>query len=101
MNTGQSMYEWKDMPWRKIERQVFKLQKCIYQASRRGDTMVEGIAMKTGGFSTNIATTRKQSLTTFTSNSGADHNSQFAEEPCARTTRKHGFEAGRGGDPLA
>lgn len=37
MNTGQPMYEWKDLPWRKIERQVFKLQKRIYQASRRGD----------------------------------------------------------------
>lgn len=38
MNTGQPMYEWKDLPWRKIEQQVFKLQKRIYQASRRGDT---------------------------------------------------------------
>jgi RNA-directed DNA polymerase len=32
------MYKWQDLPWRKIERQVFKLQKRIYQASRRGDT---------------------------------------------------------------
>lgn len=31
------VYEWKDLPWRKIERVVFKLQKRIYQASRRGD----------------------------------------------------------------
>ena len=31
------MYEWKNLPWRKIERQVFKLQKRIYQAERRGD----------------------------------------------------------------
>jgi RNA-directed DNA polymerase len=31
------MYEWKGLPWRKIERNVFKLQKRIYQASRRGD----------------------------------------------------------------
>ena len=38
MNTGQPMYEWKDLPWHRIERQVFKLQKRIYQASRRGDT---------------------------------------------------------------
>lgn len=30
-------YEWKDLPWRKLERKVFKLQKRIYQASRRGD----------------------------------------------------------------
>jgi hypothetical protein len=28
--------------------------------------------------------TRKQSLTISQLNSGADHNSQFAEEPCAR-----------------
>src|SRR5918996_310739 len=31
------MYAWQDLPWRKIERTVFKLQKRIYQASRRGD----------------------------------------------------------------
>jgi len=30
-------YEWKDIPWRDIERNVFKLQKRIYQASGRGD----------------------------------------------------------------
>ena len=33
MSTDQPMYEWKDIPWRKIERNVFKLQKRIYQAS--------------------------------------------------------------------
>jgi RNA-directed DNA polymerase len=32
------MYEWQDLPWKKIERAVFKLQKRIYQASQRGDT---------------------------------------------------------------
>lgn len=38
MNTDhQPMYEWKDLPWRTIERSVFKLQKRIYQASQRGD----------------------------------------------------------------
>jgi RNA-directed DNA polymerase len=31
------MYAWQDIPWRKIERAVFKLQKRIYQASRRDD----------------------------------------------------------------
>lgn len=31
------MYEWKDLPWREYERKVFKLQKRIYQAARRGD----------------------------------------------------------------
>ena len=31
------MYEWKTLPWRKLERRVFKLQKRIYQASQRGD----------------------------------------------------------------
>lgn len=30
-------HEWKDIPWRKLERIVFKLQKRIYQASQRGD----------------------------------------------------------------
>ncbi len=31
------MYKWKDIPWRKLERVVFKLQKRIYQASRCGN----------------------------------------------------------------
>ncbi len=31
------MYKWKDIPWRKLERNVFKLQKRICRASRRGD----------------------------------------------------------------
>lgn len=30
-------YEWKDLPWRKIQRSVWKLQKRIYRASQRGD----------------------------------------------------------------
>jgi hypothetical protein len=33
----QPLYEWKALPWRKIERSVFKLQKRIYQASLRDD----------------------------------------------------------------
>lgn len=38
MNTAKRpMYEWQDLPWKKIERNVFKLQKRIYQASLRGD----------------------------------------------------------------
>jgi len=32
-----SAYEWKDLDWRAIERQTFKLQKRIYRASSRGD----------------------------------------------------------------
>jgi len=31
-------YEWKTMPWRKIEGSVFKLQRRIYQATSRGET---------------------------------------------------------------
>jgi len=30
-------YEWKALPWRKLERTVCKLQKRIFRASRRGD----------------------------------------------------------------
>lgn len=30
------MDKWKDIPWKKIEREVFKLQKRIYQASQEG-----------------------------------------------------------------
>jgi RNA-directed DNA polymerase len=38
MNTACSpMYEWKDLPWKQYERQIFKLQKRIYQASCRGN----------------------------------------------------------------
>lgn len=29
--------EWKDIPWRKLEKRVYKLQKRIYKASQRGD----------------------------------------------------------------
>jgi RNA-directed DNA polymerase len=32
------VYEWNDLPWKAIEKRVFKLQKRIYQASLRGDT---------------------------------------------------------------
>ncbi len=31
------MMEWKNIPWRKLERRVFKLQKRIFKASQRGD----------------------------------------------------------------
>jgi RNA-directed DNA polymerase len=31
------MYAWQDIPWCKVEREVFKLQQRIYQASCRGD----------------------------------------------------------------
>ena len=39
MSTGEPrpMYEWETLPWRTLERGVFKLQKRIYQASCRGD----------------------------------------------------------------
>ena len=30
-------YGWSDIPWRKLERCVFKLQKRVYKASQRGD----------------------------------------------------------------
>ena len=38
MNTANTlMYEWKEIPWRKLEVQIFKLQKRIYRASERDD----------------------------------------------------------------
>jgi RNA-directed DNA polymerase len=41
MNTDQHpMYEWNTLPWRRIERSVFKLQKRIYQASQRNDRVL-------------------------------------------------------------
>ncbi|MEG4942172.1 group II intron reverse transcriptase/maturase [Microcoleus sp. F4-D5] len=33
----QPMYEWNQIPWQKLERRMFKLQKRIYKASQRGD----------------------------------------------------------------
>ena len=32
------VYGWNDLPWKKLQRTVFKLQTRIYQANRRGDT---------------------------------------------------------------
>ncbi|MBI3974170.1 MAG: reverse transcriptase N-terminal domain-containing protein [Chloroflexi bacterium] len=32
------VYEWRHLPWKQFERRVFKLQKRIFRASRRGDT---------------------------------------------------------------
>ncbi|MDJ1173899.1 group II intron reverse transcriptase/maturase [Roseofilum capinflatum] len=38
MNTNfNSMYEWRDIDWRKVERCVFKLQKRIFKASQQGN----------------------------------------------------------------
>jgi len=38
MNTAlKPMYEWETINWAKVQRNVFKLQKRIYQASERGD----------------------------------------------------------------
>ena len=36
MNTVQPMYEWNTIPWHKLERIVFKLQRRIYRASLSG-----------------------------------------------------------------
>ena len=40
MNTVKPMYEWSDIPWHKLERNVYKLQKRIYKASRRDDVKI-------------------------------------------------------------
>jgi len=36
-NSQQNIVGWNEINWRKVERYVFKLQKKIYAASRRGD----------------------------------------------------------------
>ena len=33
----QQEYEWSELPWKKFEKVLYKLQKRIYQASKRGD----------------------------------------------------------------
>lgn len=40
MTTATPMDEWKDIPWKKIERNVYKLQKRIYRASNRGEVKI-------------------------------------------------------------
>src|SRR5437667_12864140 len=41
MNTAQPpMYKWQDLPWKDIQRSVFKLQKRIYQAALRDDRKI-------------------------------------------------------------
>src|SRR5207249_6439718 len=35
--TARPAYVWKDVPWRAIERRVFKLQQRIYRASQHGN----------------------------------------------------------------
>ncbi len=41
MNQSKIRYEWKDIPWqKKLEVSVFKLQKRIYRASQRNDTVM-------------------------------------------------------------
>lgn len=37
MNQALLRYEWETIPWRKLEKTVFKLQKRIYQASLKGE----------------------------------------------------------------
>ena len=36
-STERPKYEWKDVPWQKLERTVFKLQKRIYRAAQQGE----------------------------------------------------------------
>ena len=41
MNTvATPMYDWKTLPWKQIERGVFKLQKRIYRATQQGDEKI-------------------------------------------------------------
>ncbi len=55
MNTAVKplMYRWQDVPWTKIQRNIFKLQKRIYQASRCGNTQkmreLQKLLMKSEG----------------------------------------------------
>ena len=37
-SSGKMMYGWKSIPWDKIQRNVFKLQKRIYRAEMQGDS---------------------------------------------------------------
>ncbi len=37
MSAAQAVYEWKAVPWTRVQRAIFKLQKRIYRASQAGD----------------------------------------------------------------
>lgn len=39
--------EWKNLPWKNIEKRVYKLQKRIYRAAKRGDVRVQRRLQKT------------------------------------------------------
>ena len=41
--------DWKALPWKNIQRDVFRLQQHIYQAERRGDQPIRqiGVASRT------------------------------------------------------
>ncbi len=39
--------EWKNIPWREIEKRVYKLQKRIYRAAKRGEVRVQRRLHKT------------------------------------------------------
>jgi hypothetical protein len=43
-----SVYEWKDLPWRKIEQQVFKLQQRIFKASKDSGGWIEPLTVVRG-----------------------------------------------------
>jgi len=62
MNTvTKPMYKWQDIEWKKIERNVFKLQKRIFQASSRGDvkTVRKLQRLITRSWSAKLLATRK------------------------------------------
>ena len=46
-NSLRNIEGWKDINWRKAERYVFRLQKRIYAASRRGDVKIVRKLQKT------------------------------------------------------
>src|SRR5207302_9459655 len=53
MGTEYPIEDWAQIPWRKLERKVYRLQKRIYQASLRGDDKVvhslQRLLMRIGG----------------------------------------------------
>jgi len=86
-------YEWGQLPWRKLEVAVFKLQKRIYRASQAGDVWRR--------FTVTV-TTR---YTVGTMNSPNDEvlmtRAPLTEEPCAAKVASTVLKASGGGDPFA
>lgn len=85
MNTARRpMYAWQDIPWRKVERAVFKLQQRIYRASRRGDVKGGGGDGKTTNLQLLHGHCHDDKTAKDKAVEGIPDKNRTTEEPCER-----------------